>query len=149
MEIFGSIYIQGDSCNILTENILIPGGNILTQKLKTMVTIINYKERQKEDGTSFYVLEVQGGIEMVKSQKTGNFYATAKKATIPSTFDDLTCQALIGTQMSGNISKVECEPYEYTIRDTGEIIILHHRFVYIQDETETKVKNQMATEAFA
>ncbi|GGP03837.1 hypothetical protein GCM10010992_13760 [Cloacibacterium rupense] len=83
-KIFGGIYIQGDSCNILTENILIPGGIVLTQKLKPMVTIINYKERQKEDGTSFYVLEVQGGIEMVKSQKTVNFYATAKKAPKPS-----------------------------------------------------------------
>ena len=114
-----------------------------------MVTIINYKERQKEDGTSFYVLEVQGGIEMVKSQKIGNFYATVKKATIPSTFDDLTCQALIGTQMSGNISKVECEPFEYIIRDIGKVFILHHRFVYVQDKTETKVKNQMASEAFA
>ncbi|WP_407487811.1 hypothetical protein [Elizabethkingia anophelis] len=27
-----------------------------------MVTIINYKLRQKEDGSTFYVLEVQGGI---------------------------------------------------------------------------------------
>jgi len=113
-----------------------------------MVRIINYKKRMAED-KEFFVLEVQGGIEMVKSQKTGNFYATAKKATIPSTFDDLTCQALIGTQMSGNISKVECDPYEYTIRDTGEVITLHHRFVYVQNKTETKVKNQMVSEAFA
>ncbi len=40
-----------------------------TQKFKTMVTIINFKERQKEEGTSFYVLEVQGGIEMIKKKK--------------------------------------------------------------------------------
>jgi len=75
LEIFGSIYIQGDSCNILTENILIPGCNVLTQKFKTMVTIINYKERQKEDGTSFYVLEFQGGIEMIKNKKTFHIFA--------------------------------------------------------------------------
>lgn len=53
-----------------------------------------------------------------------------KKASITSTFDELTCQALIGTQMQGSIQKVECEPYEYTVKDTGEVIVLHHRFVY-------------------
>jgi len=37
----------------------------ITQKLKTMVRIINYKERDKEDGTTFFVMELQGGIEML------------------------------------------------------------------------------------
>ncbi|RLJ31520.1 hypothetical protein CLU97_0944 [Chryseobacterium sp. 7] len=99
-----------------------------------MVTIINYKQRQKEDGSTFYVLEVQGGIEMVMSQTTNQFYATSKKASISSTFDELTCQALIGTQMQGSIIKQECEPYEYTVKDTGEVIVLHHRFVYSPHE---------------
>lgn len=98
-----------------------------------MVTIINFKERNKEDGTSFFVLELQGGIELVQSQKTGQFYATAKKAYIPSTFDQLTCQALIGTQMPGSIEKEECEPYEYTVQETGEIITLSHRYQYVQE----------------
>ena len=39
-----------------------------------MVRIIDYKTRQKEDGTEFYLLEVQGGIEMVKSKETGLYY---------------------------------------------------------------------------
>ena len=110
-----------------------------------MVTIINYKERQKEDGTAFFVLELQGGIEMVQSKVTGNFYATAKKAYLPSTFDKLTCQALIGTQMPGAIEKVECEPYEYTIQSTGEIITLAHRYAYVQ---ESKPATQPANENF-
>lgn len=101
-----------------------------------MVTIINFKERSKDDGTSFFVLEVQGGIEMVQSKVTGNFYATAKKAYLPSTFDALTCQALIGTQMSGSIEKEACEPYEYTVRETGEIITLTHRYCYVPEEKE-------------
>ena len=100
-----------------------------------MVTIINFKERNKEDGTSFFVLELQGGIELVQSQKTKQFYATAKKAYISSTFDELTCKALIGTQMQGAIEKVECEPFEYTVQETGEIIILSHRYQYVQEET--------------
>ena len=92
-----------------------------------MVTIINYKERQREDGTSFFVLEVQGGIEMIKSAKTGLYYASAKRATVSSTFDEATCHALIGTQMPGGIHKVACDPYEYTVRESGEIITLNHR----------------------
>ena len=106
-----------------------------------MVTIINYKERQKDDGTSFFVLEVQGGIEMVKSQATGNFYATAKKAYIPSTFDELTCQALVGTKMSGEVEKVTCTPYEYTIKDTGEIITLTQRYSYVQEQKPAEKAN--------
>lgn len=100
-----------------------------------MVTIINFKERIKEDGTSFFVLELQGGIEFAQSQKTGQFYATAKKAYISSTFDKSICKALVGTQMQGSIEKVECEPFEYTVQETGEVIILSHRYQYVQEET--------------
>ena len=49
-----------------------------------MVRIINYKQRDKEDGTSFFVLEIQGGIEMVQSKETGNFYATANAYAVLS-----------------------------------------------------------------
>jgi len=35
-----------------------------------MVTIIDYKERHREDGTSFYVLE--GGIELVICESSRN-----------------------------------------------------------------------------
>ncbi|KFE99896.1 hypothetical protein IX39_04385 [Chryseobacterium formosense] len=99
-----------------------------------MVRITNYIKRQREDGTTFCVLEVQAGIEMVLSQKTNQYYVTAKKTFISSTFDEETCQALIGTQMQGTIIKQECEPYEYTIKDTGEVVVLNHRFVYSPQE---------------
>jgi hypothetical protein len=38
------------------------------------------------------LFELQGGIEMVKSKETDKFYVTARKASISSTFDELTCQ---------------------------------------------------------
>lgn len=103
-----------------------------------MVTIINYKERTTEDGKSFFVLEVQGGIEMVQSKTTGKFYATARKAFVPSTFDELTCKALIGTQMPGAIVKEECEAYEYVDQATGEMVVLTHRYAYAQEQVEVK-----------
>lgn len=95
-----------------------------------MVRIVNYQKRQKEDGKTFFVLEIQSGIEMALSTKTGQYYATAKKANISSTFDEETCKALIGTEMPGSIIKIDSDPYEYTIRDTGEIIMLTHRYMY-------------------
>jgi hypothetical protein len=67
---------------------------------------------------------------MALSTKTGQYYATAKKANISSTFDEETCKALIGTEMPGTIVKVESEPFEYTVRETGEIITLNHRYAY-------------------
>ena len=109
-----------------------------TQNSKKMVTIIDYKERQTEDGKTFFVLEAQGGIEMVQSKVTGKFYATAKKAFIPATFDEVTCKALIGTQMQGQIIKEECDPYEYVNKESGEVIMLSNRYVYAQDEPQIK-----------
>ena len=97
-----------------------------------MVRIINYLKRQSEE-KDFFVLELQGGIEMVKSQSTGKFYVTAKKAFISSTFDEETCKAIIGTEMEGSIVKTTCEPFEYTVKETGEIIVLNHKYVYMPD----------------
>ena len=102
-----------------------------------MVRIINYQKRTTEQGKEFFVLELQGGIEMVKSKETGQFYITARKASISSTFDEVTCQALIGTELPGKVEKIECDSYEYTIKDTGEIITLHHRFEYLEDTATT------------
>jgi hypothetical protein len=111
-----------------------------------MVRIINYKQRDKEDGTSFFVLELQGGIEMVKSRETGNFYATAKRAFIPSTFDEETCSALIGTEMGGRILKEDCEPFSYVIKETGEEITLSHRWVYSTEEAAKPKKTAVKYE---
>ncbi|QEE49120.1 hypothetical protein FUA48_05850 [Flavobacterium alkalisoli] len=99
-----------------------------------MVRIVNYIKRHSEDGREFFSLELSGGIEMVLSQVSGQFYATSKKAYITSTFDEDTCRSLIGNELPGSVSKVECEPYEFTVRETGEIITLSHRYVYLPEE---------------
>lgn len=100
-----------------------------------MVTITNYAERQSTDGKKFYALILQGGIEMVLSEESGRYYATAKQASISSTFDEKTCQGLVGTKLPGRITKVQCDPYEYTVKETGEILTLKHRWAYSPDET--------------
>lgn len=114
-----------------------------------MVRIINYKERKVEDGRIFFVLELQGGVEMVKSQQTNQFYATAKKAFITSTFDEETCMALVGTSMPGKIEKEECEPFEYTVKETGEVIVLNHRYVYMPEAQSSSAEDRAIQNLFA
>jgi hypothetical protein len=70
-----------------------------------MVRITNYQRRVTEQGKEFFTLELQGGIEVVKSQETGRSYMTAKKASMSCTFDELTCQSLIGTELPGAVKE--------------------------------------------
>ncbi|RXM44961.1 hypothetical protein [Flavobacterium sp. YO12] len=117
-----------------------------------MVRIVNYQKRQAEEGKPFFVLEIQSGIEMVLSTKTGQYYATAKRANISSTFDEETCKALLGTDMPGSIKKMDSEPYEYTVKETGEIIMLTHRYVYqpeIKSPSSTSSKRESFENDFA
>lgn len=100
-----------------------------------MVRIIGYKSREKEDGSPFFILELQGGVEMSLS-KTGQYYATAKKAYVTSTFDEPTCKALIGTEIPGAIVKKEVEPYTYVVKETGEELVLTHRWVFVPEPQE-------------
>ena len=115
-----------------------------------MVRISNYIKRTTEQGKEFFTLELQGGIEIVKSQETGKSYMTARKASMSCTFDELTCQSLIGTELPGSVRKVECEEYEYTIKDTGEVITLSHRFEYVEQEApvQTTEKSKTTIEEF-
>ncbi|WP_237705645.1 hypothetical protein [Croceivirga radicis] len=105
-------------------------------KRKKMVKIIDFKKRQKDNGEEFFSLIVQGGIMPVKSQETGKTYFTTKKASVPSTFDEETCLDLIGTRLDGNVVKVNCEPYSYTIEQTGEIVELDYRYEYMDEILE-------------
>ncbi len=70
-------------------------------------------------------------------------YKDVKKAQVTSTFDEQTCKALIGTEIEGEIIKKECEPYDYTNKETGEIISLTHRWVY-QPREEKQVPEQVS-----
>jgi len=96
-----------------------------------MVTIINYAKRtSNEEAKDFFALILQGGIHFVQSKKTGQFYATAKKASIASTFDENYCKKLIGTTIEGTIVKVKTEPYNFTIEGTEETISIDYKWQF-------------------
>lgn len=99
-----------------------------------MVRVTNYLSRVAQDGKQFFVLVLQGDVELVQSSDTGKFYATIRQANLPCTFDELTCKALIGKELAGAIEKVACEPYDYTNPDTGEVLLLTHRYEYLPEQ---------------
>ncbi len=98
-----------------------------------MVTIVDFVKRTNKEGKEFNALILQSGIELVKSHETDRWYATAKRASITCTFDDAMCRSLIGTQIPGSVQRIETEPYKFTVKDTGEILELTHRWVYLKE----------------
>ena len=101
-----------------------------------MVKITAYALRTRAaDGKQFVSLQLEGDPVFVQSMETGRFYLTAKKCSITSTFTEDTAKGLIGRVMPGSIVKVQTEPYDYTIPETGEVVKLAHTFQYSPEET--------------
>jgi hypothetical protein len=111
-----------------------------------MVTVKEIKKAENLNGEEFYGLIVQSGAMAVKSKKTGRVYFTAKTAFVATTFDEQTALSLIGAEFDGYIKKVQTEPYEYTIEETGEIIEMNHRWEYVDTalEMEEQIVNEHA-----
>ena len=110
-----------------------------------MVTVIGYDQRKSDEGKEFFTVTIQGDVEVVESHN-GNLYMTARKTSIPTTFDEARCELLIGKEIPGKIVKLDCEPYEFQNEDTGEIITLTHTYSY-EVESE-KVENLTPTAEF-
>ncbi|MFO8066416.1 MAG: hypothetical protein R6U11_02425 [Bacteroidales bacterium] len=98
-----------------------------------MVRIIDVQERETADGDSYNVLILQGKIEPVISQTSGRPYLTARETSIPCTFDLETAKQLVGTQLKGDIEKVEVDPYDFEVPDTGKVLTLTHTYRYNPD----------------
>ena len=101
-----------------------------------MVKIVDVVERESSvDKKKFYSLILQGGMELVLSEESGRYYATAKRASISTTFDEATARSFIGRELRGKIVRVTCDPYEYTVKETGEVLKLSHRWVFNPNES--------------
>ena len=95
-----------------------------------MVTITDYKLTENSLGVHFVSLKLQSGVEPIQSQTTGRFYLTARSCSIASTFTEAAAKAMIGTQIPGKIVRVDADPYVYKVPETGEEILLTHRYEY-------------------
>lgn len=110
-----------------------------------MVTVKEVKKAENAMGEEFYGLIVQSGAIAVKSKETGRVYFTAKTAFVSTTFDQETANSMIGQEFEGTIKKVQTDPYEYTIEETGEVIELSHRWEYVDPALE--IEEQVVREA--
>lgn len=102
-------------------------------KIKNMVTVKDIAIRQAKDGREFIALILQGGLSLVQSRLTGNTYATVKQCSITSTFDEETAKGFIGEKLPGSVQRMSCDPYEWVNKETGEVIELSHRWVYVPE----------------
>ncbi|WP_353779681.1 hypothetical protein [Winogradskyella sp. 3972H.M.0a.05] len=106
-----------------------------------MVTVKNFKTITKSNGEKFNALIVEGGVQPVLSQKTNRIYFTSRRAIVPCTLDGEACKTVIGMEFQGEVAKVACDPYAYTIEETGETIQLSHRWEYKDDQLEAIEKH--------
>jgi len=107
-----------------------------------MVKISGFKQRETAEGKPFITLELQGDVELVQSTETGRFYATARRCSISSTFTEEEAKSLVGKQFPGKIVRENVEEYDYTIKETGEVIKLCHSYVYHPEEAPSGVMDQ-------
>lgn len=95
-----------------------------------MVKVIGTEKRTSKEGSSFNVLLLQGSIDVVRSKTTGKSYITAHKISMVCTLDEENCKEQIGTKLPGSIEKIACEPYEFTIAQSGEKVQLDYTYRY-------------------
>jgi len=98
-----------------------------------MVTITGMQTRSTKAGKEFLVLVLQGDIEVVTSKDTGKPYLTARKTSIPCTFDEDIARTLIGQKLPGVIERIEVEQYEFKVPSTGKKIKLTHSYQYSKE----------------
>ena len=99
-----------------------------------MVTVKAYHLRKNAEEQNYVSLELVGQVEFVQSQNTGRFYATTRRCFIYSTFDEETAKMAVGSNFPGSIIRTPCDPYEYTIPESGKEVILAHRYTYLPEE---------------
>jgi hypothetical protein len=96
-----------------------------------MVTIVGLEKRKnKLKDEEFTVMILQGDVVVAISKTTGKPYLTARKTSIPCTFEEKFAQFLIGQSLPGTIERLECDPYEFVIPNTKKKVTLTHTFQY-------------------
>jgi len=112
-----------------------------------MVTITGYKSCLSQDGKEFFALTLQGELKIIQSEN-GNFYLTANKMSITTSFNGMKCQALIGRQLPGDVKKVPCESYQYVNKETGETYMLNWRYQYSPEENTQTMQSMQTVNSF-
>lgn len=110
-----------------------------------MVTIVGCKQIETAEGKVFTCIELQGDAKLVQSETTGKFYLSASKTRVTSSMPFEVCQMLLGQKLSGCVEKQSCEPYEYTNKETGEVLTLDYTYAYNPREKQQHQTQSMFT----
>ena len=100
-----------------------------------MVTITGLEKRKAADGKEFNVMILQGSIVVAISKTTGKPYLTARKSSIPCTFDEVLAKTLIGQSLPGEIERIEVDEYDFVVPGTKKKLKLTHSFRYSAEPT--------------
>ena len=110
-----------------------------------MAKIIGVKVSENKEGKEFISLKLQGDAEAVQSLQTGKFYITSKSCYISCTFTRAEAEGFIGSELPGKVIRVNSDAYQYTIKETGEVISLSHRYEFIPEtKAERRVRENAA-----
>ena len=99
-----------------------------------MVTIVGL-EKKAADGKEFNVISLQGSVVVAISKATGKPYLTARKSSIPCTFDEVLAKSLVGQSLPGEIERIEVDEYEFLVPGTKKKIKLNHSCRYSTEPT--------------
>lgn len=95
-----------------------------------MVTIVGLEKRKADDGKEFNVMSLQGSVVVAISKATGKPYLTARKSSIPCTFDEILAKSLIGQSLPCEIERGEVDEYEFVVPGTKKKTKLNHSYRY-------------------
>ena len=108
-----------------------------------MVTIVDFRISKNADGEKFVSLIIEGDLTLIQSKETGSFYATAKRASITSTFTEERASKLIGREIPGDIIRESCDPYTWIEPESGEEITLSHTYKYVPSVIPDSVESEV------
>lgn len=79
-----------------------------------MVTVTGYRIVETDDNDTYIRLILSGSLTLVRSKETGRHYATVRKCSISSTFDEQTAKLMLGQQLPGTRC---CFDFDYCFGD--------------------------------
>lgn len=112
-----------------------------------MVTVTSYERRTAKSGKDYFLLTVEGDIEF-KTTDNGSTFINRRRALIATMLDEDSVKLIVGTQLKGEIQKVECEPYQIE-KSNGEITTLNHRYQFIPQDELDPVKIEAKLNSFS
>jgi len=89
---------------------------------KPTVEIVSIEERTNAKGEIFRAAIIVGPVYI------NGVYKEKFQWSIPSSLPVEILKNMIGTKLDGKIKRIESDPYWWTNPDTGEEMLLHHKY---------------------